>query len=783
MVKRSWKSILGSVISILVFSALAIVCYYLMVTLMKEEEIPITFNSYRRKSDHMFFVTPPGYESMSDLFNPIMLNMYANDTKKNATILEFDSRTDANQWVYEHRQNRSDPQFINMGLGYDGYNVKNGSNVGYRMNIYYNSSLNGALLTSQVNTLRTLWKYCFGEESDFVVSTTFLFQKIQEMAFGALGPMLITTGLISFVPLLISQPIIDINGEIRPFMVSCTLSLFPYWLSTLLIDYLLWFVVTTMVWAIFIIFKIAAFLDNKFSLWYTFVTAGPSFILFSYCMSFFFSSAEGASRQAFLIMILLLIVPMVISIVRDGEENPIWLDICYGFFPHIMLQGILSAIMSRIALMKQPLSYYFKDKHHSVYLIMEYTNIVFYSLILFIIEKVRLHLQSRHAKKTFGNYGQFFKDAKAKHPVTDEAHDMEKLVHDSSEKWAVKIENCSRLFFNTADQPIPAVNCVSLGVKEGSLFGFLGANGAGKTTLIKMITSMLPPSDGSIEINGVDISVFNDPTLLSICPQFNTHLITEMTPEEHFKLFSLLFCLSPEEKQATRDRLMRILELDSIKDTPVRELSGGDARKLAIALSFLGPAKIILLDEPTASLDPVARHHVHEMISSYRGQKTFMLCTHLLSEAESLCDMISIMVKGCVYTCGSPQYLSQKFGTEYKIDVALTDDHPDSFQKVDTFFSTQLPTAELSILRPKARIYSIPASDISLPELFTKMEEGKQSDNGFNYYTCSSSSLERVFMEIVHMSENEDIVYAKKDDKKEENLVSNKDEDDEAIRP
>jgi len=204
---------------------------------------------------------------------------------------------------------------------------------------------------------------------------------------------------------------------------------------------------------------------------------------------------------------------------------------------------------------------------------------------------------------------------------------------------------------------------------------------------------------------------------------------------------------------------MEQLELNEIADKPIRELSGGDVRKLTIALTFLGPAKIILLDEPTASLDPVARRHVHEMILANKEEKTFMLCTHLLSEAEFLCDNISIMIKGCVYTVGSPQYLSQKFGTEFKIDVMLKDESPENGEKCDQFFSTQLPTATLSIQRPKARIYSIPASDITLPDLFTKMQQGSEQDNGYSYYTCSSSSLERVFMEIVHMSENDDIVY------------------------
>lgn len=228
-----------------------------------------------------------------------------------------------------------------------------------------------------------------------------------------------------------------------------------------------------------------------------------------------------------------------------------------------------------------------------------------------------------------------------------------------------------------------------------------------------------------------------------------------MTPREHFHLYRLIHRFSANESRELATRLVQILDLTKYIDKPVRELSGGNMRKLAVALAFFSPSDIILLDEPTSSLDPVARRNVHNLIMEYRSRKTFMLCTHLLNEAEALCDVISIMIKGCVYTYGSPQYLSAKFGTEYKIDIMLDDDSDESYVKVDNFFANKLPLAELTISRPRARIYSIPASMIKLSELFMIMGKGKKEDNGFCYYTCSSSSLESVFMEIVKISEDQ----------------------------
>jgi ABC-type multidrug transport system ATPase subunit len=525
-------------------------------------------------------------------------------------------------------------------------------------------------------------------------------------------------------------------------------------LAAFVVDYAIWVITVTVIWLLFLMAQIASFIDNAFNVWYGFVMSGPSFILMIYCLSFCFRDPASASRQAFMIFMIGLLIPVIIGLI--AEEIPSALEWIYALIPLLHIQRLLSTMLINLGVWSHGLGYYWTAKATQPVLVLELVDIVIYAGILTLIELIRVHLQRIGARRSFDDYGDFFKAEKAKHPVTDEARAMEEEVGHTETEYAVRIVNCSRLFFNTAGDPISAVNCVSLGVKEGSLFGFLGANGAGKTTLIKMITSMLPCSDGRIEILGRDIAEYNDPTLLSICPQFNTHLCSELTPYEHFVMYSLMFRLDPEEAANETERLINVLELTEQRDKPIRELSGGDVRKLTIALSFLGPAKIILLDEPTASLDAVARHHVHEMITSFKGAKTFMLCTHLLSEAETLCDNISIMIKGCVYTVGSPGYLSDKFGTEFKVDLMLNDEGDDNARACDKFFSERLPMAVLSIVRPKARIYNVPASDITLPQLFTIMEEGRQSNCGFNYYTCSSSSLERVFMEIVHLSEAKD---------------------------
>jgi hypothetical protein len=193
-----------------------------------------------------------------------------------------------------------------------------------------------------------------------LIGFSILVGKAMDTVFGILAPILIVCGLLSIVPLLITQPIIDINGEVRQYMIGCILSLFLYWLVTFLIDMIVWAVITPIVWVIFVACQIEAFLDNILTTWHSLFFTGPSFILFVYCLSFLFSSAESASRQAFLILVLFLLIPMIIAIIV--EDLPVWVDWIYCFFLQFSIYRMFSIVLMRIGLAKQDLPFYFEDE-------------------------------------------------------------------------------------------------------------------------------------------------------------------------------------------------------------------------------------------------------------------------------------------------------------------------------------------------------------------------------------------------------------------------------------
>lgn len=748
--KRSWRTVLKSFIGTLIFSALGMVLFWIFVSIGSPQSKTVSYNLYNQTKGDFFIVGNKDDKFILNITTKLT-NLFSQNGDILPSYVYFDTIDEMQRCVYQLQINNS---LIQVPVGLD---FTQGPS---KVVILHNSTtINGSdslELSAFALLSEVLWSLEFesnSQKSDITFKYSTIRMNLLKSIFCSSGTFLMVSGLLTSTLLITSQPISDIRGEVRQYMMQCTLKIFPYWLGTFCCDFLMWLIIASFVWVLFIATLVKPFYDNLFITWYLLVLQGPSLILFLYCFSFMFSVPETAPRKVFILSVLMTFVSTIVGMIIT-LPNPIELDLFWSLFPPICLQQALSYVMNNMGYQTKSLKHYWLHNPHTMcYLIMQLVDIVLYATLLIIIEEYRVRIQIKFARFSFSNYIESFKELKRKNSQSEEAKAMEDEVHNSSD-FAVRIRDVSKLFINDDDRPIAAVNNVSLGVKEFSIFGFLGANGAGKTTLIRMITGDLPPSSGTIELYGTKIEKIEDFTIVSSCPQFTSHLFQELTPKEHFKIYSLLYQLDDnDENEDVIDDLISGMELNDFEDVPVRQLSVGDARKLAIALSFYGPSKILILDEPTASLDPVACRCVQQMILEYKGQKTFILCTHVLSEAEFLCDFISILVNGSIYTVGSPQYLSEKFGKEYRIDIELDDTSKASLNKVKEFFDSNLADAKLTIQRPKSMIYAIPNSSISLAELFRVMQIGRDGDNGFSYFNCSSSSLERVFLQILHKSE------------------------------
>jgi ABC-2 type transport system ATP-binding protein len=212
---------------------------------------------------------------------------------------------------------------------------------------------------------------------------------------------------------------------------------------------------------------------------------------------------------------------------------------------------------------------------------------------------------------------------------------------------------------------LKAVDNLNLCVEAGETFGLLGPNGAGKTTTIKMLTTLLPPTSGTATIAGFDIrrqaaevrqSIGYVPQLLSADGS--------LTGYENLLVFAKLYSLPRSEREQRVREALDFMGLADSADKMVKNYSGGMIRRLEIAQSILHRPPVLFLDEPTVGLDPIARMAVWEHIEQLREDynTTIFLTTHLMEEADNLCERVAIMHQGTIAAIGSPDELKAAIG-------------------------------------------------------------------------------------------------------------------------
>lgn len=220
----------------------------------------------------------------------------------------------------------------------------------------------------------------------------------------------------------------------------------------------------------------------------------------------------------------------------------------------------------------------------------------------------------------------------------------------------IRLENLTKKFGDKV-----AVDKLSFEILRGEVFGLLGKNGAGKTTTIKMLTLQLNPTSGHIffdekmpQSNEVEIK-----NLIGIVPQ-HLNFDQDLTVGENLELIARLYHLPKNLRQKKIDELLKFVELESVKNSFVKSLSGGMKRRLLIIRALIHEPKILFLDEPTVALDPQVRRKIWDLIKTLKSQGiTIILTTHYIEEAEFLCDRVAILNVGKLVALDTTQNLCQ----------------------------------------------------------------------------------------------------------------------------
>ncbi|KAK7128111.1 hypothetical protein R3I93_020650 [Phoxinus phoxinus] len=221
-----------------------------------------------------------------------------------------------------------------------------------------------------------------------------------------------------------------------------------------------------------------------------------------------------------------------------------------------------------------------------------------------------------------------------------------------------------------------AVNHLNMKFYEGQITSFLGHNGAGKTTTMSILTGLFPPTAGTIYVKGMDIRTDMDiiRSTLGVCPQHNV-LFDILTVEEHVWFYGRMKGISMEEVEKEINSLLEDVGLQHKRHEQTKNLSGGMQRKLSVAIAFIGGSKVVVLDEPTAGVDPYSRRGIWDLLLKYREGRTIILSTHYMDEADLLGDRIAIISQGKLCCCGTPLFLKARLGTGYYLTLVKREMH------------------------------------------------------------------------------------------------------------
>ena len=260
--------------------------------------------------------------------------------------------------------------------------------------------------------------------------------------------------------------------------------------------------------------------------------------------------------------------------------------------------------------------------------------------------------------------------------------------------YAIKIINLIKNYyggpfgfkiFNSCFKTTKAVRDISLCLNYGECFGFLGVNGAGKTTTFKCLSKEILPTYGKVYIDNKEINEDFDKvrSLIGYCPQFNA-IFESLTVYENLEFYGLIKGAKKDKIKSIINALMEEMNLTTFKDKESGKLSGGNKRKLSVAIAIICNPPIILLDEPSTGMDPEARRYmwgvIHRM-SLNRKKSTIIMTTHSMEEAETLCKRIGIMVDGQFKCLATSDEIKEKYGYGFEINLQINNPNYEELMK------------------------------------------------------------------------------------------------------
>jgi len=337
--------------------------------------------------------------------------------------------------------------------------------------------------------------------------------------------------------------------------------------------------------------------------------------------------------------------------------------------------------------------------------------------------------------------------------VIKEREVVEQLLQEPSSGYSVICDNLKKVY-RGQDGNVDkiAVRGISISMSRGQCLGVLGPNGAGKTTLINMLTGFSKPTSGTAYIEGMDIRLEMDRiyTGIGVCPQDDL-LWETLTGREHLMFYGRLKKLKGTALAEAIEQSLRSVRLfaGGVADKLVGKYSGGMKRRLSVAISLIGDPKVVYMDEPSSGLDPASRKDLWKAVKSAKQERTIILTTHSMEEAEVLCDRIGIITNGSLQCIGSSKELKDRYGGSCVLTVTAPAGEEEEVERLARSIS---PAANRVYRVSGTQKFEVPKEGLKISEVFRAMEEAK-SRLSILAWGLADTTLEDVFVRVAKDSD------------------------------
>ncbi|KAK6289772.1 hypothetical protein POUND7_001313 [Theobroma cacao] len=524
-------------------------------------------------------------------------------------------------------------------------------------------------------------------------------QRLQHHDLDAFSAAIIVNIAFSFIPASFAVPLVkEREVKAKHQQLISGVSVISYWVSTYIWDFISFLFPSTFAIILFYVFGLDQFIGRSFlPTVIMFLEYGLAVASSTYCLTFFFSDHTMAQNVVLLIHfftgLILMVISFIMGLIKTTASANSFLKNFFRLSPGFCFADGLASL----ALLRQGM----KDKSSDgvfdwnvtgasiCYLGVE--GICYFLLTLGLellptcnLTPIRLMKWWRR-KNLPGDTSVLepllkssFETAIHLDEDTDVRTERHRVLSGSIDNSIIFLRNLRKVYPGGKNYCAKvAVDSLTFSVQAGECFGFLGTNGAGKTTTLSMLTGEESPTEGTAFIFGKDIA--SNPKAarrhIGYCPQFDA-LLEYLTVQEHLELYARIKGVLDYR---INDVVMeKLVEFDLLKhaNKPSYTLSGGNKRKLSVAIAMIGDPPIVILDEPSTGMDPIAKRFMWEVISrlsTRQGKTAVILTTHSMNEAQALCTRIGIMVGGRLRCIGSPQHLKTRFGNHLELEVKPTE--------------------------------------------------------------------------------------------------------------